>query len=194
MSTHAKRFALLIVALSVVAVALVACQTPAATGTTQGQTGGVNVFHTPTPPAPTPTFPPFTIGAWPSNFSPNNSDTITIYALCRVQNQAMTGPAQPPSAGTPVTFSAQGLGTGATRPTDADGLASWTFQISGASVGQPIVVQVTASYNGQTYQNTTFFTVSPANAPKPTKTPGGNGNGPPGGTPSATPGGPPQGQ
>lgn len=190
MSAHVKRFALLMGALAVVAVALVACQTPSTNVQSPGQ-NGVNVFHTPTPPAPTPTFPPFTIGAWPSNFSPNDGQTITIYVLCRVQDQSMNGPASPPAPGVSVNISVSGSGGNAV--TGPDGLATYSVQVN-SPAGQPVVVTVSATYQGKTYQNTTFYTPSPANAPKPTATPkkgdgGGNGGG--GGspaTPPATPG------
>ena len=99
MGLQARRFAILLAALSSLSVTLVACQV---TGASPGSSGSPNssfTFTTPNPKSqsPTPTFPAFTIGAWPSNYSPQALDNITIYVLCRVQNPSMTGPASAPN-------------------------------------------------------------------------------------------------
>jgi hypothetical protein len=87
MAASAKRYILMTMALFVMLVALVACQTTTPGSGASADSSGANVFRTPNTSltSPTPTFPPFTIGAWPSNYSPGNDDTITIYVLCRVQ-------------------------------------------------------------------------------------------------------------
>src|SRR5258708_18824787 len=103
MSAHAKPVALMVAGLSILSTALVACQAPgsAVTAGPQGGNGGngVNVFRTPNSSlaSPTPTFPPFTVGAWPSNYSPANNTNITIYVLCRVQDPTTNAPAKPPA-------------------------------------------------------------------------------------------------
>lgn len=172
MSAQVKRFALLMVALSVVAVALVACQAPTTPIQTSNNTG-VTGFHTPIPGggSPTPTFPPFTMGAWPSNYSPGNNDNITIYVMCRVQVAAMDKPSYPPPAGITVTISLNGpVGGTYSAPTDTSGLAAIPLQLNDPYSGQPVTVVATANYNGQTYSAYTFFTPNPT--AKPTATPG----------------------
>lgn len=182
MTAPAKRLALLVVALSIVAVILVACATPSSplpAGNTNN--GGVTGFHTPAPNngQPTPAFPPFTIGAWPSNYSPGNNDALTIYVLCRIQDQSMTTPAKP-APGLTVTIILSGPSGGTyTGTTDQDGLASINFTINDPNSGQPVTVTATTNYNGQVYTAQTFFTPNPAAKPTTTANPGG--------TPSASP-------
>lgn len=189
MGAQARRFALMVVALGVLAVGLVACQpTPI---TTTGGTASGNILAINTAAAnnasPTPTFPPFTIGAWPSNYSPNNPDTITIYVICRVQDPTMQSPAKPPAAGLPVTIFVQGaINQTFTATTGADGIATAQVAFSDPSPGVPVVVQVTANYGGHTYTNDTFFTPGATFTPTPTLGPGVT----PGTTPGTTPTGP----
>jgi hypothetical protein len=172
MVLQVRRFALLLVALSVLSVALVACQTPAVTGSSSsGTSSGISLI---TPPAnassPTPTFPPFTIGAWPSNYSPGNPDTITIYVLCRVQDPSMQTPAQPPNPGVPVTILIGApLNQSATVTTGADGVAATTVAFSDPTPGIPVTVLVSATFNGATYSNQTFFTPGATFTPTPAK-------------------------
>lgn len=186
MRTPAKRFALLVVALSVVAVIFVACAAPSSplpTGNSNG--GNVTGFHTPAPNngQPTPAFPPFTIGAWPSNYSPGNNDNLTIYVLCRIQDQTMMTPAKP-APGLTVTIILSGPSGGTyTGTTSNDGLAAINFTLNDPNSGQPVTVTATTTYNGQAYSAETFFTPNPA--AKPTTTPNPGGTPPPTGT--ATP-------
>ncbi len=172
MWAYAKRFVLLVMALSTISVALVACQTPAASGQAPDTSGG-NVFRTPNPAlaTATPTFPPFTIGAWPSDYSPGNNAQLTIYVLCRVQPTNMTGPSTPPQP-IPVTIVlGDPVNKQNTVQTDAHGLASWTFLLNDPTSGQPVVVTVYANWKGQTYKNQTFFTPSPTAKPTATAAP-----------------------
>jgi hypothetical protein len=180
MSQQAKRFALMIVAVSLISVVLVACQTPSTPTVSQpGSGGGVNVFHTPNAAldTPTPTFPPFTIGAWMSNFSPASSDTITIYVLCKVQDQSFNGPARP-AVGQGVTIAIGppiNQSNGVT--TDGSGLGAWTLKINDKQTGVPVQVTVSTTYKGQAYTRSTFFTPAPVGgktpSPNPSETPGG---------------------
>jgi hypothetical protein len=174
-----RRVALALVALVLLLLALAGCQQGALPG--QNNTTQIQII-TPNPGqlTPTPTFPPFTVGAWPSNYSPQNKDTITIYVICRVQPAGMTGPGTPPSAGlnvqvqvaAPVNQTYQGT-------TDADGMAAITFSINDSQSGVPVVVTNLVNYNGQTYVATTFFTPNPTATPTPTVKPNQ--------TPTATP-------
>lgn len=192
MSVQARRLALLFIAFGIIAVSLVACQTPSG-----ADSGSSNTILIPTQSAanltPTPKFPPFTIGAWPSNFSPELNDTITIYVVCRVQDQSMQGPSHPPPTLTVVINIGSPVNKQYTARTGADGYATQAFSYNDSSPGQPVIVNVSATYNGATYSAETFFTPGPKAAPTPTPaataTPGGGGGGP-GGKPTP-PGGPP---
>ncbi|HLJ80472.1 MAG TPA: hypothetical protein VKT52_03225 [Ktedonobacterales bacterium] len=185
MSAPAKRFALLMVAFSIIAVVFVACAAPTSPLPTGGNNGngGVTGFHTPAPNngQPTPAFPPFTIGAWPSNYSPGNNDTMTIYVLCRIQDQSMLKPAQP-AAGLGVSIILSGPAGGSySGKTDNDGLAAITFTLNDPNSGQPVTVTASTTWNGQAYSAQTFFTPNPG--AKPTATPKSG----PGGTPPPFP-------
>lgn len=179
MSQQMKRFALLMVAVLVLAVAFAACSTPTPpTGALPGvNSGNVNGFHTPNPTdsSPTPTFSPFTIGAWPSNYSPGTSDTITIYAIARIQDPTMQTPPRP-APGITVDFIAgdpvNQTGSGQTGP---DGIATWTLTFKDRPAGIPVTVSINATYQQQPYHAETFFTpgvnIGPTPTPKPGSTP-----------------------
>jgi hypothetical protein len=188
MTAPAKRFGLLVVALSIIAVVFVACATPSASlpNSNGNGNGGVTGFHTPAPNngQPTPAFPPFTIGAWPSNYSPANNDTITIYVLCRKQDQSMQNPPQPAAnLGVSIILSGPTSGTYSGN-TNADGLAAITFTINDPNSGQPVTVTASTTYGGQAYSATTFFTPNPGAQATATAGPGST----PPGSSTATPG------
>lgn len=186
MTGNPKRPGLLAVAFAILALALVACQAPA-TSVTPLTNNAVTTFHTPSPESPTPTFPPFTVGTWPSNYSPGNNDTITIYVICRVQPKSMDGPPTPPQQHLNVTIVLNGPISGTySGTTDDDGLAAIPITINDPYSGKPVTVVATVDYNGQSFKSSTFFTPSPSVTPSPTggasKTPGAGGS-----TPTATP-------
>lgn len=184
MGLHARRFGIIVVALSVLSVALVACSAAPSTGATGGS-GQNFTFITPSAGSPTPTFPPFTLGAWPSNYSPNDPDTITLYAICRTQDQTMQTPPTP-AAGLTVTFLVGApVNQSPTAVTGADGVAAAQLAFSDPSPGTPVTVTVTVTYKGQSYVNTTFFTPGATDTPTPTVNP--NATPGAGATPSATP-------
>lgn len=185
MGVQARRFAIAVVALSVLSVALVACQPTPITTTGGSASGNSLLLITPGASAasPTPTFPPFTIGAWPSNYSPNNPDTITIYVICRVQDPTMQTPAQPPAAGQSVTIFVQDpINQTFTATTGPDGIATAQVAFADPSPGTPVIVQVTTTYKGASYTNQTFFTPGATATVTPTVGPG-----TPGTTPGTTP-------
>lgn len=194
MSVHAKRFALLIIAFGVIAVSLVACQTP------NVGTDSSNTILIPTPNSanvtPTPKFPVFTIGAWPSNFAPQLNDTVTIYVVCRVQDPSMQGPSHPPPSLTVIINVGAPINQQFSVRTGADGYATKAFSFNDPTPGQPVIVGISTVYSGTPYNAQTFFTPGPNSQPSPTpsasKTPG-DGGGPGGGGGKPTPpGGPPQ--
>ena len=169
---QAQRFVMLLAALSVLSVTLVACQV-AGSGGAGGNTNSTFTFKTPNPKSqsPTPTFPAFTVGAWPSNYSPQALDNITIYVLCRVQNASMTGPAQAPS---PITVTIQvgaPINKTLTGTTDANGLAAIPLSFSDPSPGTPVSVTVYTNWEGHPYTNQTFFTPGATYTPTPTTGP-----------------------
>jgi hypothetical protein len=185
MGSPAKRFALWVAACTLIAVVFVACATPSAAtpNTDTGNGNGVNVFRTPSAPTPPTPFPEFTIGAWPSTYSPNNNDNITIYVLCKVQDPQMQKPPTP-AAYIDVTVSPDGMNS-VSGKTDNSGLAAIPLSINNPNSGVPITVVVTARWHNVTYRNYTFFTPSPTAKPTATPKPGGGGG--KGGTPTATP-------
>jgi hypothetical protein len=185
MSLRVKRVLLLAVALGTVAVALVGCQQAPIPGVANSNSNAIQII-TPNPGqlTPTPTFPPFTIGAWPSNFSPNNKDTITIYVFCRTQPASMNGPSTPPGAGLQVSVNVlDPVNKQFSGNTDNDGLAAIPITFDDSQSGKPVVVNVSVSYQGTNYQANTFFTPNPTATPTPTPKPGTT----PSPSPTATP-------
>jgi hypothetical protein len=174
MTEQVKRVALVVAALCVVTVALVGCQT-ATVPLASSNNKSINTFSTPNTAllTPTPTFPPFTIGVWPSNYSPGNNDTITIYVLCRIQDQSMVNPPAPAPGLSVQIFVGDPLNQSNSVTTDADGMAVWQLQLHNAPSGVPIQVTVQTNYGGAAYSNGTFFTASPMGGPASTPTPNG---------------------
>lgn len=182
MSQMAKRVALIALAIGVLGAALVACASPAPPAAPAASGGGgVNAFHTPNPAlqSPTPGFPAFTVGAWPSDYSPAANGTVTIYVVCRIQDPSMSGPPRP-AAGQVVTINVGSpLNLAQNVTTDNSGLGNWQFTIVDKQNGQPVVVTVTTNFQGKTYTANTFFTPSPVAPPSPSASPSGS--------PTATP-------
>lgn len=170
MSSRAKRFALLLIGLGLLAMSLVACAASASPNTNGSSDSGVGGFKTPNPGlfTPTPAFPPFTIGAWPSTYSPQNNDTVTIYVLCRIQSD-MNGPPRAAS-GIPVHVQVDTpINKGADGTTDTTGLAAIAISFNDPQSGTPVRVDITAPYQGHSYLAQTFFTPN-VTQPLPTAT------------------------
>lgn len=183
-----RRIALVVALLAALGAFVSACAAPTPTASnTQGGAGIVISTPNGADQSPTPTFPDFTVGAWPSNFSPNPNDTITIYVLCRTHDKSMNIPAQP-AAGVSVTVAVDGGGV-YSGSTDAQGLAAIQITLKDATPGKPVRVYIRATGpGGKTYNAETFYTAAPAAAPSPTATTPGGGQGGtpgPGGTPPA---------
>jgi hypothetical protein len=170
MWVNTRRLGLLLASLLLIAVAVVACATPQPTASTSSSSGenGANVFRTPNESlnTATPTFPGFTMGAWPSQYSPGNNDTITIYVICRIQDPTMLTPPKPASGvsvtitfnqmnGQNVNLSSQVVQTG------SDGIAAFTVQLNDPASGIPVQVLALTTYNGTPYTAQTFFTPNP---------------------------------
>ena len=125
---------------------------------------------------PTPTFPPFTVGAWVSNYSPNPIDNITIYVLCRVQDTTMQGPPTPPTTPLGITVSLSGedgspVNATLQGTTGADGIAAIPYAVNDPAVGKPVDIQVSVNYQNATYIARTFFTPGVTLTPTPSGTP-----------------------
>lgn len=188
MATHPKRWALLSMALATLLVALVACEAPGADSTNTGNTGAI-IISTPIggSASATPVFPPFTIGAWPSDTTPDASDTISIYVICQMQDPTMTTPSKP-AVGLRVKISVlDPINQTFTKTTGNDGIATAkvTFKIS--HPGSPVTVNVSTTWKGVNYTRQTFFTPAPEAKPTPSPSPGGGVTPGPGETPPATP-------
>lgn len=177
MNGATRRWMIACVALCALSVALVACDSTPVVGSANGN-GGVPGFKTPNPGlfTPTPTFTPFTVGAWPSNYSPQKNDTVTIYVLCRIQDQTMNNPSYPPGA-LPVHVTVPDLSKQADGNTDAQGLAALPITYVGAPSGKPVRVYISVTYKGKVYTAETLFTPDVTHQPTPTAGP----------SPSATP-------
>jgi hypothetical protein len=166
---------LLLASFLLIGIAVVACATPqGSTPYSSGSNG--NVFQTPASlESPTPAFPPFTVGAWPSNYSPGNNGTLTIYVECRIQDPSMQNPATP-AKNVPVIVNFASAGNAAINipsmngQTASDGIAAFTFSFTDPYSGVPVVVQVIATYNGVSYPAQTFFTPNPEQKPTPSVT------------------------
>jgi len=171
-----KRWLIACVTLCLLAVTLVACDSGAVPGASNGN-GPIPGFKTPNPGlfTPTPTFPPFTVGAWPSNYSPQKNDTVTIYVLCRIQDRTMNTPSQP-AASLSVHVDVPDLDKHADGNTDAEGLAAIPITYVGAATGKPVRVSVRVTYQGKVYTAETLFTPDVSHPPTPTVSPSPSGS------------------
>jgi hypothetical protein len=176
----------LLLALATLLVSLVACQAPGGSSTPPGNTGAI-IISTPVgdSASATPVFPPFTIGAWPSDTTPNVSDTITIYVICQMQDPSMNTPSKP-AIGLKVRVSIlDPINQSFTKTTGADGIAAVKLSFKDSRPGTPVTVNVSTNWKGVNYTRQIYFT--PAPQAKPSPSPGGGGTPGPGGTPPATP-------
>ncbi len=174
MRNRARRFALLVAAIAILMTSLAACS--AGGGGDQSNNVPSDITFT-TPDAaqytPTPEFPPFTIGAWVSNYSPNITDSITIYVICRVQDPSMQTPSRPPSQPLSVTVILSGpINDTLSGTTGTDGIAAIPYTVNDPYVGQPVDVTAKAVWSGSTYYARSFFTSAPWTPPTATP-PGG---------------------
>jgi hypothetical protein len=168
---RARQWMMAYIAFGVLSFSLVACQSSPVAGSSNGN-GGVPGFKTPNPGlfTPTPTFPPFTVGAWPSNYSPQKNDTVTIYVLCRIQVAAMDNPSNP-AGSVPVHVTVPDLSKQADGVTDAEGLAAVPITFVGAATGKPVRVYIRVDYKGKSYTAETLFTPDVTHQPTPTAAP-----------------------
>jgi hypothetical protein len=187
MATHPRRWTLLLLALATLVVSLVACQAPGGNPPSSNNTGAI-IISTPVgdSASATPVFPPFTIGAWPSDTTPNASDTITIYVICQMQDPSMNTPSKP-AVGLKVRVSIlDPIDQSFTKTTGKDGIAIVNVTFKDSHPGAPVTVNVSTTWKGVNYTRQIYFTPAPQGKPSPS--PGGGGGTPgPGVTPPATP-------
>ena len=157
MTGHIRRWALLFVALAMLAVALVACGLPS--GYAPPNARSAALMSTPVgASSPTPAFSPFTIGAWPSNSMPAAGKGVTIYIICQIQDPTMARPNQP-AAGQPVSVRLlYPVNRTYTGTTGDSGIATVRVAFNPARARTPITVVVTSTWKGATYQSQTSFT------------------------------------
>lgn len=158
MTGHTRRWALLLVALAILAVALVACGLPGG-GYALPNARSAALMSTPAASSsPTPASAPFTIGAWPSNSMPAAGKGVTIYIICQIQDPTMGRPNQP-AAGQPVSVRLlDPVNRTYTGTTGDSGIATVHVAFNHARARTPITVIVTSTWKGATYQSQTSFT------------------------------------
>lgn len=167
MAGHNRRWMLLLPAIALVVVCLLGCRAPS-----RGDAAYTGDFALSTPAArltkSMPAFPPFTVGAWPSNSSPSTSDSIIIYVICRIQNAAASM-ASTPAAGVQVQVRiAYPINHSYIGTTQQDGVARVAVAFSNAKPGLPVLVDVMTTWQGTRYQSQTSFTPAPLSSPSRT--------------------------
>ncbi len=143
---------------------------------TQGQ--ATLALHTPVL-SPTPTAPPYTIGAFVSNPAPGLNDTVTVYVIFHLGGKPQGGASvnlyfhayATNGGGGPIDqLNSQAGG----RQTADDGWAAFQVTYTALPAQVEVLVDVAVSYQGQTYQHAraTFFTPLQGSA-TPSPPPGG---------------------
>jgi hypothetical protein len=158
-----QRFFLL--SLAVLAVLLAACSASLVNDPGQGQ--GTIVLRTPSL-SPTPTAPPYTIGAYASNPSPRTSDTVTIYVIFHLEQNGSSKPVGGASVSLYFHYTSAAGGGGIDqlnsqaggKQTANDGWAAFSVTYTNLPNQSPVQVDATVQANGQTYtqRDAAFFT------------------------------------
>lgn len=156
--------------LSVGGLVLLACLALALGGCgplTQAEAGPYYpVIRTPTgPTTPTPGPLTYTVGVWPSDSTPPPGGAITIFVSFRNAGKPVPGASVSGVAFYQSHAGARSIGVGP-RLTDRQGYASLALPVGNAlspvgKTDKTVLVTVTVSYEGQTYQATTNFTPLP---------------------------------
>ena len=169
METRARRWALLLPALAILSASLLACQVPGQTafqGNSLSPTSLIRSSAAAGSVSATPTVAPFTIGAWPSNAMPDANDRLVIFIICRVQDPTMIG-SSAPSAGMKVQVLVRApINRSYAGTTNGDGMARVPIAFNDAHPGQPVTVDVVATWHDVTYQSQTSFTPAPGGQPQ----------------------------
>src|SRR5271165_6172396 len=138
-----RRTGLLLVTALIFTTILVGCAADSAPAASGSGSGGVVIISNNATVVPTPTLPPYTIGAWVSNPSPTLNDTITVYAIVRRQPSNLATPPTPPNPPVSVTFSSNFF-KAQTVQTDVSGIAAASI-VAGGTPTQPVEIDVKAT-------------------------------------------------
>ncbi len=168
---------LFLLALAVVAaVLLTACTASLVNDPGQGQP--TIALHTPVL-SPTPTAPPYTIGAFVNNPSPGVSDTITVYVIFHLGGKPVGGASvslyfhslRPNGSGDSIVQLNSQVNS---QQTANDGWAAFQVTYTNLPPQVQVLVDVTVNYQGQTYRQAraTFFTPLQQGSPTPSPTAG----------------------
>jgi hypothetical protein len=164
MGRHYQRWMLLLPAIALLAVFLFGCQVPG-----RNDAANPNGLALSTPSTrlaqPTPAFPPFTLGAWPSNSTPNASDRIMIFVICRIQDAAASMASTPASGVQVQLHIADPINQTYLGTTQQDGIARVSISFYVARPGLPVLVDAEAAWHGAIYQSQTSFTPAPNGRP-----------------------------
>ncbi len=165
---YTQWWATLLLALMTLALSLSACQVPLDSSASANTAAVVVATDVAGSSSATPSVPPFTIGVWTSNSSPQARGTITVYILCMTQDQTTGGPSGPAS-GIHVRIKVLApINRTYSGTTAADGTAAVKVKYDDKHSGSPVAVDVTATWHGATYQGQTYFTPAPQGTVSPT--------------------------
>lgn len=166
MTVHTLRSALLLlVAFVLFLFSLVACEMN--TGRSNIPTSMLSASGTQASVSPTPEFPPFTIGVWPSDMAPAIHESVTVYVICRIQDPTMISPARP-AVGQQVRVNVlDATRHSYTATTNSAGIAVVHIAFSALRPGMPILVEAVTRWHDATYRGQTSFTPAPSYSPPP---------------------------
>lgn len=125
---------------------------------------------------PTPTAPPYTIGFFANNETPNVNANVTIYVIFHLGDKPVGGASVVLNfylarSGTPVIQLNNEITPQQTAP---DGWAAFPLTFSGLTSEGAVLADVTVSYNGQTYVRQNAYAFTPVQqSPTPTPNTGG---------------------
>ena len=186
MTKHVRHWAPLTLALVMLPLCLVACQVPSiADATGKIRTIAISTSDgsssTPLPP-----LSPLTMGIWASTDAPPTQTptphagtqvniSATIYILCTLHDPA-SGQQLGPAAGLSLRMHLSGpITQSSTGTTGGNGLAQFHLDFAEAQPSKPLTVNVSATWNGVTYQGQSVFvfgddssTPSPSPSTSPT--------------------------
>jgi hypothetical protein len=168
MSRSKRRFSALLTALSIM---LTGCGSAAvATSPTAAPTPTpLTILSGPATLTPTPTFPPYTAGAWAATPAVGSSGILIIYG--RFEHDSMPVANVPATIAIATPFSATITYRPSQQATGSDGMVAYTLTFTNLPPKTPVTVTITFSFAGQTYAGNAFFANSLTAPPAPAKAP-----------------------
>lgn len=153
---------------------------------TPGSDESTIALHTPAANlTPTPTAPPYTIGVFSSNETPNVNDSVTVYVIFHLGDKPVGGatvvlnffyrdPTNNPNNLVPASQLNSQVSPQQTAP---DGWAAFPLTFTGLKSQLVVLANVTVSYNGQTYvrqgEDIAYIFTAVQPSPTPSPKPGG---------------------